>query len=114
MESMASFTVEYFITDEGRKPFKEWLDQLRDIRARAKIRIRLDRALQGNLGDFRSVGQGVYELKINHGPGYRVYFAFEASRIILLLLGGDKSSQPEDIIRAKEYWLEHQKKRHAS
>lgn len=111
---MTSFSVEYYITKEGRKPFKEWLEKLRDIHARAKIRIRLDRARQGNLGDFRSVGQGVCELKVNHGPGYRVYFAFESSRIILLLLGGDKSSQPEDTIRAKQYWLEHKNQRNAS
>jgi putative addiction module killer protein len=64
----------------------------------------------GNLGNNRSLGGGVFELKISYGPGYRVYFAREKDRIILLLLGGDKSSQDKDIITAKGYWNDHKRR----
>lgn len=85
------------------KPFKEWLDGVKDIVARQKVRIRLDRIRLGNLGNNRSVGQGVYELKIHNGPGYRVYYGLKQKTVVLLLLGGDKSSQKEDIAQAKAY-----------
>ncbi len=95
------FQLEYYVRDDGKIPFKEWLDDLKDVAARAKIRVRLDRVRLGNLGDSRSVGAGVNELRIDYGPGYRVYFARAGKRIILLLLGGDKSSQVKDFDRAK-------------
>ena len=76
MESF-SHTIAYYITATGKKPFKEWLDVLKDVTARAKIRVRLDRVRLGLLGDNRFVGEGVYELKIDHGPGYRVYYGCE-------------------------------------
>lgn len=95
--------LEYYVTDDGEVPFKEWLDDLKDVTARAKIRIRLDRVRLGNLGDSRSLGGGVYELKVDYGPGYRIYFADEGERIILLLMGGDKSTQTKDVARAKSF-----------
>jgi putative addiction module killer protein len=95
--------LEFFVTDSGKIPFKQWLDDLKDVSARAKIRVRLDRVRLGNLGDSRSVGGGVFELRIDYGPGYRVYFAKEGNRIILLLLGGDKATQERDIIQAKKF-----------
>ena len=101
------YEIEYFVAENGQKPFREWLERLRDVDGRAKIRIRLDRVRLGNLGDSRSVGEGVHELRVDHGPGYRVYFGQEGTRLILLLLGGDKSSQKRDIARAKELWNEH-------
>jgi len=104
------YDIDYYVTDSGDKPFKEWLGHLRDVQGRAKIRVRLDRARLGNLGDNRSVGEGVHEFRIAHGPGYRVYFGLEGSRLILLLLGGDKSTQQKDIARAKEYWRDHQRR----
>ncbi|OGQ99566.1 MAG: addiction module protein [Deltaproteobacteria bacterium RIFOXYD12_FULL_55_16] len=104
------FDIEYFVADSGKKPFKEWLAGLKDIAGRAKIRVRLDRARLGNLGDNRPVGKGVLELKIAYGPGYRIYFALDGNRLILLLLGGDKSTQTRDIAKAREYWQEHQKR----
>ena len=79
-------------------------------KGRARVRVRLDRARLGNLGDNRSVGEGVHEFRIAHGPGYRVYFGLEGNRLILLLLGGDKSTQQKDIARAKEYWRDHQRR----
>ncbi len=98
------FTLEYYINEAGKLPFKEWLENLKDVRARAKIRISLDRIRLGNFGHARSVGEGVHELKIDYGPGYRVYYAFTGKTIVLLLLGGDKASQSKDIVRAKEHW----------
>ena len=97
-------TLEYYITEAGKVPFKDWLESLKDINSRAKIRIALDRVRLGNLGHAKSVGEGVHELKINYGSGYRVYYAFAGNPVVLLLLGGDKSSQTKDIARAKEYW----------
>lgn len=98
------FELEYYVTADGKVPFKEWLEALKDVAARAKIRIRLDRTRLGNLGDSRSVGGGVHELKVDYGPGYRLYFAREGQRVILLLMGGDKSSQAKDVARAKLFW----------
>ena len=86
MESF-SYTISYYLTETGKKPFKEWLDGLKDVTARAKIRVRLDRVRLELLGDNRFVGEGVHELKVNHGPGYRVYYAHEGNNIILHLLG---------------------------
>jgi len=104
------YEIDYYIASTGRKPFKEWLEGLRDTSGRAKIRVRLDRVRLGNLGDNRSVGEGVLELRIDYGPGYRVYFANDGNRLILLLLGGDKSSQEKDIAKAKEYWRDYQRR----
>lgn len=83
------------------KRFATWLKGLRDDRARARILKRLDRARGGNLGDVASVGGGVSEMRIFCGPGYRVYFVQRGSELILLLCGGDKSSQAADIEEAK-------------
>jgi len=104
------FSIEYYLTENNRKPFKEWLDGLKDVAARSKIRIRLDRVRLGNLGNNRSVGNGVYELKVDYGPGYRVYYALDSKTVVLLLLGGDKSTQDKDIGLAKEYWSEHKRR----
>jgi putative addiction module killer protein len=94
---------------DGKIPFTEWLDALRDIKTQTIINKRLDRVRLGNLGDYRSVGAGVYELRIDHGAGYRIYFGQVGSTVILLLCGGDKNSQERDIGRAKEYWANYEK-----
>ena len=104
------FELDYYVTTEGERPFKEWLDGLPDIRARAKIRVRLDRVRLGNLGDNEPVGDGVRELKIDYGPGYRVYFANQGKRIILLLSGGDKGSQKKDIAKAREFLVDYKRR----
>ena len=93
-----------YLTADGRNPFDQWLISLRDRRGKAKIRARLDRVEDGNLGDYKSVGEGVFELRIYYGPGYRLYFGLEGSTIIILLCGGDKNTQLQDIRTAKEYW----------
>jgi putative addiction module killer protein len=74
-----------------------WLDRLRDIRARARVLVRIERIVAGNFGDSKPVGQGISELRIDYGPGYRVYFTKRGQRIVILLVGGDKSGQAADI-----------------
>lgn len=105
------YIIDYYLTEKGEKPFKKWLDGLKDISARNTIRIRLDRVRLGNFGDNHPVGKGVSELKIDHGPGYRVYYAIERKAVVLLLIGGDKSSQRKDIEKAQEYWLDHKRRK---
>ena len=95
---------------DGTVPFKKWFSQLRDHRARAKILARLARLRIGNPGSTVSVGESVKELKVNYGPGYRIYFGQAADQIIILLCGGDKRTQNEDIKKAKALWAEY--KRH--
>lgn len=82
--------------------FALWMDNLRDIRARARIQVRLDRLARGNAGDHKSVGGGVVELRIDYGAGYRVYYTFRGQTIIFLLIGGDKSTQQTDIDMAQQ------------
>jgi putative addiction module killer protein len=79
------------------RPLHLWLDGLSDIRARARIQVRVERLAAGNTGDVKPVGEGVSELRINYGPGYRVYFTKRGRKLIVLLAGGDKSTQATDI-----------------
>lgn len=81
--------------------FARWLDDLRDMRARARVQVRIERLASGNPGDVRPVGEGVSELRIDYGPGYRVYFKRSGRELIILLAGGDKSSQAKDIKAAQ-------------
>jgi len=82
--------------------FAKWIDGLRDIRARARILVRIERLGQGNKGDCKPVGEGISELRIDYGPGYRVYFKKKGRRLIILLAGGDKRTQAKDIRLAQE------------
>jgi putative addiction module killer protein len=77
--------------------FAEWLDGLHDIRARARILVRIERLAAGNPGDVKSVGEGVLELRIDYGPGYRVYLKKQGQMVVILLAGGDKHTQARDI-----------------
>ena len=91
----------------GCAPFWDWLKSLRDMQARARIRTRLDRLAMGNWGDHRALGGGVIELKIDWGPGYRVYVGKIGNTLVLLLCGGDKRTQQQDIELAKIYLKEY-------
>lgn len=81
--------------------FAHWLDSMADVRAKARVLVRIDRLADGNPGDTRPVGDGVMELRIDYGPGYRVYYIRQGRDIVVLLAGGDKSSQPRDIAAAR-------------
>ena len=89
---------------DGVVPFDRWLVKLRDVRAKARILVQLDRLRLGIPGDWKAVGEGVSELRVPEGKGYRVYFAREARWVVVLLCAGDKSTQGRDIERAKAYW----------
>ncbi len=99
--------IKEYLSADGGSYFREWLDSLA-VSAKARIQARIFRFERGNLGDHKSVGGGVWEARVMFGPGYRIYFGKEGRSIILLLLGGDKSSQTRDIrkaqLRWKEYW----------
>jgi putative addiction module killer protein len=104
------FEVRHYVTASGVAPFVEWIEALRDRQAQARIAKRIDRLERGLLGDVEFCGEGVWELRIDWGPGYRVYYARSGERIILLLLGGDKRRQDADIEKAKEYWHDYQQR----
>ena len=89
-------------TIERTDIFNDWLDALKDDRVRAKIITRLTRAQNGNLGDHKSVGGGISEMRINEGKGYRLYYTIRDSVLIVMLVGGDKSSQQADIRKARQ------------
>lgn len=98
--------IENFVDEKGKSPFSRWLVSLKDVQARAIIRTRLNRVRLGNLGDCKSVGKGVHELRVVYGAGYRIYFGKESKNKIILLLGGTKNSQKEDIKKAQSLWKE--------
>ena len=80
--------------------FAKWIDGLRDVRARARILVRIERLAEGNPGDVRPVGEGISEMRIDYGPGYRVYYKKQGNKLVILLAGGDKRSQSRDIKNA--------------
>lgn len=88
-----------FRVNDGSVPFENWLEELNDKRAVARVR-------KGGLGDCKSVGEGVSELRVDYGPGYRVYFGQKGQTLVVLLCGGDKRTQDRDIRLAKQYWHE--------
>jgi len=95
----------YQLQDQST-PVTDWLGGLRDTRARAQIEVRLRRVSAGNFGNCKSVGEGVSELKVDIGTGYRVYFGRHGQALVILLCGGDKGSQQTDIAQAKSYWTD--------
>ena len=104
------YEIFHYVTADGRDPFQDWLEALRDRQAKARVAVRINRMATGNLGDHKSVGDGVWELRIDVGPGYRVYYALAGQQLVLLLTGGDKSSQQADIEKAAVYWADHKRR----
>lgn len=98
-----AFTVREYLDAHGRSPFRDWLNTL-DTATSARIQARILRFENGNLGDYKHVGGGVYEARMHFGPGYRVYFGKAGRDLVLLLLGGDKGSQRKDVNRAQQLW----------
>lgn len=95
--------LEDYQDQKGRRPFKVWLESLKDYKGLGIILTRLNRIRQGNFGDCKYIGHGVYELRIPFGPGYRVYFAKPEENKVLLLLGGEKGTQKRDVEKARRY-----------
>ena len=103
--------IRHYLTASGRDPYQEWVDKLKDLTGRVAIQRRVDRVVEDNFGDHKSLQEGVWELKIDLGPGYRVYYALEGTTIVLLLCGGTKRTQDADIQRARRYWRDYQRRR---
>lgn len=101
---MSEIEVRIYQRADGRRPFDEWLESLADVIAVRRITARLTRVRAGNFGDCKAVGSGVLELRIDHGPGYRVYMGRHGQTLVLLLCGGDKRKQSRDILTARNYW----------
>ncbi len=99
-----------YVNEDGKNVFHEWLRSLKDKTARARIRVRLNRIRMGNFGDCKSVGSGVSELRVDYGPGYRIYFGRDGNKTVILLFGGSKKTQSKDIKLAQQYWSEYQRK----
>ncbi len=107
---MLVFELREYLTVNGQSPFNDWLMGLRDIRARARVDTRLNRVSLGNLGDYESIGGGIFELRIFYGPGYRVYYSPVGENVMLLLLGGSKGTQKRDIKIARDYLADYRER----
>lgn len=99
-----NYQIKIYQTASGKKPFDQWFEKLKDIKIKALIFDRLDRIKLGHLGDAKYLGGGVSELRFHISPGYRLYYAIEGTKIILLLCGGVKGTQQNDIAKAKKYF----------
>lgn len=105
------FEVQTYLTRAGHDPYAHWLMGLADRQARARVLVRVNRMAAGNFGDCKPIAQGVWELRIDWGPGYRVYYAQAGKRLVLLLVGGDKRTQQSDIAAALNNWQDWQQRR---
>lgn len=103
-------TINEYTDEQGKSPYADWLLGLRDARAKAKIIMQVDKMELGLFGDVEPIGEGLSELRIHYGPGYRVYYGKEGQQVFLLLCGGDKSTQAKDIKKAKEYWKDYKRR----
>jgi len=103
--------IRHYLTASGKDRFQEWLDELKDLRGRIVIQRRVDRVAGGNFGDHKFCREGVWELRIDFGPGYRVYYAREEETVVLLLCGGSKRAQSVDIKQAVRHWFDYQRRK---
>ena len=99
--------IKEYLTATGRSPLAEWLLALKDAPTRARVLVRLNRIRLGNFGDTKHVGEGVYELRLTFGPGYRIYYSRDGDTVVLLLCAGSKQTQQKDIERAQAYWRDY-------
>jgi len=104
------YSLRYYVAANGKRPFAEWLYSLADRHAAARVQVRLDRLRLGHFGDARSLGKGLFELRIDVGPGYRVYFMVGGESAVVLLCGGGKSTQQKDVRRAREYQTDYRRR----
>lgn len=103
--------IRHYLTASGSDPYQRWLDDLKDLKGRVAIQRRTDRLTGGNFGDHRFCRDGVWELRIDFGPGYRVYYAQEGETIVVLLCGGSKRTQSTDINDAVKHWRDYQRRK---
>jgi len=108
---METVEVRQYQTADGHSPFAEWLADLRDRRALQTIAASIVRMQAGNRGDRKALGAGLFELRIDAGPGYRVYCGQDGAVLVLLLCAGDKRTQAKDIEHARDYWQDYQARR---
>lgn len=108
-DELSTLKVDYYVDSRCREPVTEWLSSL-DRSVRVRVEVRINRLRLGQLGDFKALGKELFELKMDFGPGYRIYFGYLSEKWVLLLTGGDKSSQEKDILKAKKYWDEYLKR----
>jgi putative addiction module killer protein len=101
----------YYQRQDGLRPFNQWLVALKDAKTTQRILARLNRIRSGNLGDCRAVGEGVCELRIHFGPGYRIYFGQDGETLILLICAGEKDTQPRDLRLAHAYWRDYKERK---
>jgi putative addiction module killer protein len=102
--------IRHYRTPSGKDPYQQWLDKLKDMKGRVVIQRRVDRLIAGNFGDHKFCENGVWEVRIDFGPGYRVYYAQDEKTIILLLCGGSKRTQAADVKEAVRYWHDYQRR----
>lgn len=102
------YEVRRYRTQKGKEIFTSWLRAQRDLRVRTAIERRVNRVEMGNFGDHKFLRDGVWELRVDFGPGFRVYYGIHGSRVVLLLCGGDKRTQARDIEQACKYWRDWQ------
>ena len=107
MRNVQPREIRYYRTLNGQSPFIEWLESIQDRKTQRRIRTRIERLKFGNFGDVKFIDEGVFEIRLHFGAGYRIYFGKVDNTIVLLLCGGDKSSQTRDIEQAKTYWQEY-------
>ncbi len=105
---MTEITVMHYLKASGRCPFQEWIESVESRTVKAAVAARINRVRSGTLGDWKAVGDGVFELRVDLGPGYRVYFGRDGKMVVILLNGGEKRSQESDIKRAKGYWSDYE------
>jgi len=103
--------IKIYETPEGKKPFENWLNSIKNQKIQDRILIRLNRLESGNFGDTKYVGDDVYELRYHFDSGYRVYYGLDGEFIVLLLCGGDKSTQSKDIDKAQKYFKEYKEQK---
>jgi putative addiction module killer protein len=100
---VSALKIREYIDEIEKSPYRRWLDEL-DTTTKARVQARILRVEQENLGDCKNLEDGVWELRLNFGPGYRVYFGFDGKELVILLVGGDKRSQTQDINQAIGFW----------
>lgn len=107
---MNKFKIVEFLSADGVSPFANWFDSL-ESRAATKVTVSLARLEQGNTSNAKSIGSGVHEYRIDHGPGYRIYYAYEGKKLVILLAGGTKKRQQNDINDAKKRWSDYKNRK---